>query len=185
MQFFEETLSNLKHIFRVVPRAAVYDLHPGYMSTRMALASEIEHKIGVQHHHAHIASCMAENHLRGQGSWRGHGWHWIWDRRQDLGRRISGGGFCRLYAPGTFAQRSCCPEVTRRCGSRGAWRSVTCAMLSGNKYPVSLQCFRGIDEQAGCPGGQHADAAHSDGRDIIVRTALRCRRCAFGLWLRR
>src|SRR6202035_6092522 len=31
LQFFEETLSNLKHIFRVVPGAAVYDLHPGYM----------------------------------------------------------------------------------------------------------------------------------------------------------
>ncbi len=66
MQFFEETLANLKHIFRVVPRAAVYDLHPGYMSTRMALASGIERKIGVQHHHAHIASCMAENHLQGR-----------------------------------------------------------------------------------------------------------------------
>lgn len=66
MQFFEETLANLKHIFRVVPRAAVYDLHPGYMSTRMALASGIERKIGVQHHHAHIASCMAENYLQGR-----------------------------------------------------------------------------------------------------------------------
>jgi hydrogenase maturation protein HypF len=42
-----------------------YDLHPDYRSTRLALASGIEKKIGVQHHHAHIASCMAENHLRG------------------------------------------------------------------------------------------------------------------------
>jgi hydrogenase maturation protein HypF len=65
MQFFEETLARLQHIFRVSPRAAAYDLHPGYWSTRMALASSIERKIGVQHHHAHVASCMAENHLRG------------------------------------------------------------------------------------------------------------------------
>ena len=36
------------------------------MSTRIALASPLERKIGVQHHHAHIASCMAENHLRGK-----------------------------------------------------------------------------------------------------------------------
>jgi hydrogenase maturation protein HypF len=36
------------------------------MSTRLALQSEIERKIGVQHHHAHIASCMAENHLSGK-----------------------------------------------------------------------------------------------------------------------
>jgi hydrogenase maturation protein HypF len=65
MQFFEETLARLQHIFRVSPRAVAHDLHPGYWSTRMALASPIERKIGVQHHHAHIASCMAENHLRG------------------------------------------------------------------------------------------------------------------------
>ena len=64
MQFFEETLARMKHIFRVSPRAVAYDLHPGYWSNRMALASPIEQKIGVQHHHAHIASCMAENHLR-------------------------------------------------------------------------------------------------------------------------
>jgi hypothetical protein len=31
----------------------------------MALASAIQRKVGVQHHHAHIASCMAENHIRG------------------------------------------------------------------------------------------------------------------------
>ena len=66
MRFFEETLSNLKHVFKVTPRAAAHDLHPGYMSTRMALASGIEQRIGVQHHHAHIASCMAENHLQGR-----------------------------------------------------------------------------------------------------------------------
>lgn len=65
MQFFEETLERLKRLFRVEPRAVAYDLHPGYWSTRLALASGIERKIAVQHHHAHIASCMAENHLRG------------------------------------------------------------------------------------------------------------------------
>jgi hydrogenase maturation protein HypF len=65
MQFFEETLARLKHIFRATPRAVAHDLHPGYWSARMALASPIARKIGVQHHHAHIASCMAENHLSG------------------------------------------------------------------------------------------------------------------------
>jgi hydrogenase maturation protein HypF len=65
MRFFEETLANMEHLFKVVPRVAAHDLHPGYMSTRMAFASDIERKIGVQHHHAHIVSCMAENHLRG------------------------------------------------------------------------------------------------------------------------
>jgi hydrogenase maturation protein HypF len=65
MQFFEETLARLQHAFRVSPRAVAYDLHPGYWSTRLALASRIEQKFAIQHHHAHIVSCMAENHLRG------------------------------------------------------------------------------------------------------------------------
>jgi len=64
--FFEETLANLKKLFRVEPRAVAYDLHPQYLSTQFALRLALEPKIGVQHHHAHIASCMAENHLSGK-----------------------------------------------------------------------------------------------------------------------
>src|ERR1019366_7625846 len=46
--FFEETLANLKKLFRVTPRAVAYDLHPGYLSTRYALGLEGLEKIGVQ-----------------------------------------------------------------------------------------------------------------------------------------
>ena len=62
--FFEETLANLKKLFRVEPRVVVHDLHPQYLSTRYALALDLP-KIGVQHHEAHIASCMLENGLDG------------------------------------------------------------------------------------------------------------------------
>ena len=146
MQFFEETLTNLKHIFKVAPRVAAYDLHPGYMSTRMAMASGIEHKIGVQHHHAHIASCMAENHLQGKVlgvALDGTG----------LGptARFGAANFCLQILPaspaGHIFETSCCPGVTRRCGSRGAWRSATCGMLLGNSYPPSSRCFQQIDEK--------------------------------------
>ena len=64
--FFEETLANLKKLFRVAPRAVACDLHPGYLSTRYALSLTRLPQVGVQHHHAHIASCMAENHLEGE-----------------------------------------------------------------------------------------------------------------------
>jgi hydrogenase maturation protein HypF len=64
--FFEETLGNLKKLFRVEPRAAAYDLHPEYMSTKYALAYPCAARIGVQHHHAHVAACMAENGLDGE-----------------------------------------------------------------------------------------------------------------------
>jgi hydrogenase maturation protein HypF len=62
--FFEETLANLKRLFRINPRVVAYDLHPRYLSTQFALEQKNVRKIGVQHHHAHIASCMAENSLR-------------------------------------------------------------------------------------------------------------------------
>ena len=64
--FFEETLANLKKLFRVEPRAVAHDLHPAYLSTQYALRVPGLEKIGVQHHHAHVASCMAENGLRGK-----------------------------------------------------------------------------------------------------------------------
>jgi hydrogenase maturation protein HypF len=64
--FFRETLENMKKLFRVEPRIAAYDLHPLYLSTRLALEMEGIEKVGVQHHHAHIASCMAENHVSGR-----------------------------------------------------------------------------------------------------------------------
>src|ERR1035437_1934687 len=64
----------MKHIFKDSPQAVAHDLHPDYRSTRMALASGIERKFPVHHHHAHIASCMAENHLRGRYRTL-NGWH--------------------------------------------------------------------------------------------------------------
>jgi hydrogenase maturation protein HypF len=59
--FFEQTLDRMKDLFRITPTAVAYDLHPMYLSTKLALEMTGVDKIGVQHHHAHIASCMAEN----------------------------------------------------------------------------------------------------------------------------
>jgi len=59
--FFRETLERMKDLFRIAPTTVAYDLHPQYLSTKLALEQADVEKIGVQHHHAHIASCMAEN----------------------------------------------------------------------------------------------------------------------------
>jgi hydrogenase maturation protein HypF len=61
--FFQQTFDRMKDLFRIQPVAAAYDLHPMYLSTKFALDLPAIEKIGVQHHHAHIASCMAENGL--------------------------------------------------------------------------------------------------------------------------
>jgi hydrogenase maturation protein HypF len=59
---FEQGIQHLSHIFRVKPEIIAYDLHPGYFSTHYAqrLATP---RVGVQHHHAHIVSCMVDNGL--------------------------------------------------------------------------------------------------------------------------
>lgn len=59
--FYRETLDRMKQLFRIAPTAVAYDLHPQYLSTKLALEMTDLEQIGVQHHHAHIASCMAEN----------------------------------------------------------------------------------------------------------------------------
>jgi hydrogenase maturation protein HypF len=65
LEFFQETLANLKKLFRVEPQAVVHDLHPCYVTSRFAAKQPLP-TIAVQHHHAHIVSCMAENHLSGK-----------------------------------------------------------------------------------------------------------------------
>lgn len=65
-RFFEDTIRHLERILEVAPETIAYDLHPDYLSTRWALAQTGIECVGVQHHHAHIASCMAENHLEGR-----------------------------------------------------------------------------------------------------------------------
>jgi hydrogenase maturation protein HypF len=65
-KFFESTVAGLKRILEVEPKIIAYDLHPDYFSTRWALAQVGRECVGVQHHHAHVASCMAENHLDGR-----------------------------------------------------------------------------------------------------------------------
>jgi hydrogenase maturation protein HypF len=66
MELFRETLGHLQRFFRVSPVALAHDWHPNYMSTRFALRESGLPTVGVQHHHAHIASCMADNGLRGR-----------------------------------------------------------------------------------------------------------------------
>ena len=61
--YFSCEVESWKHLMRIEPQVIAHDLHPGYLSTRFAAITRISHKVGVQHHHAHIASVMAEHDL--------------------------------------------------------------------------------------------------------------------------
>lgn len=64
---FTDGIEHFKNLFHLKPEVVAYDLHPGYLSTKHAVALEgLETKIAVQHHHAHIASCMADNRIEGE-----------------------------------------------------------------------------------------------------------------------
>jgi len=63
--FLDQTVAHLKRILDIDPEIIAYDMHPDYLSTRYAEARTDVTKIQVQHHHAHIVSCMAENRVDG------------------------------------------------------------------------------------------------------------------------
>ena len=62
---FKEGITHFQRLFDIEPQAVAYDLHPEYLATKYALDSDIAQKIGIQHHHAHIASVLAEHGLQG------------------------------------------------------------------------------------------------------------------------
>jgi hydrogenase maturation protein HypF len=65
---FERAQAHLCDLYRAVPRAIVCDLHPNYLTTRWAEAYTAKTGLPllrIQHHHAHIAACMAEHGLDG------------------------------------------------------------------------------------------------------------------------
>ena len=69
LRSFEEGIAHFERLFRIRPEALAYDLHPNYLSTRYALeraGRESLPAFGVQHHHAHVAACMADNGLSGE-----------------------------------------------------------------------------------------------------------------------
>jgi len=65
MEYFETTIGLYEKLFRIRPEIIACDMHPEYLSTKYAVSLVEEHKelklIPVQHHHAHIVSCMVEN----------------------------------------------------------------------------------------------------------------------------
>lgn len=62
---YRESTERLERLLGIRPEVIAHDLHPGYLSTAYALTRPEAVKVGVQHHHAHVASAMAEHGLAG------------------------------------------------------------------------------------------------------------------------
>ncbi|UCH87478.1 MAG: carbamoyltransferase HypF [Dehalococcoidia bacterium] len=66
---YQASVEHFQKLFRVNPQAVAYDLHPDYLATRYALEladAQGLRRVPVQHHHAHVVSCMAENGADGE-----------------------------------------------------------------------------------------------------------------------
>ena len=64
LEHYIQTVELYKQLFRIHPVAIAHDMHPEYLPTKYALEEAEKHNlrtIPVQHHHAHIASCLADN----------------------------------------------------------------------------------------------------------------------------
>lgn len=66
LRSYEHSIGHMECLFRVKPEVIAYDLHPDYMASKYAVQraeKEGVPRIAVQHHHAHLASCLAENQV--------------------------------------------------------------------------------------------------------------------------
>ena len=63
LEHFEATIELYKRLFRIEPEIIAHDMHPAYLTTKYATSQIADPRshIAVQHHHAHIASCLADN----------------------------------------------------------------------------------------------------------------------------
>ncbi len=84
LEHYQAALETYRSLFRVEPEAVASDLHPDYLSTRIADAFAREHGLPepyrIQHHQAHIAACLAEN-------------AWFPDRGPVIGIAFDGTGY--------------------------------------------------------------------------------------------
>ena len=92
---FEKVTRDFQKLYEISPQVIAHDIHPDYLSTQFARAaiSSQQSAVSIQHHFAHVASCMAENKLNGQVlgvSWDGTGYGEVEDPPK--GQAVRGNG---------------------------------------------------------------------------------------------
>ncbi len=137
--FFEEVIAKLERLLAVTPTLIAHDLHPDYVSTRWAQAQGLP-LVAVQHHHAHVASCLAEHGRKGPVLGVAFDGNRLWPEWRGLGRRAP------LLRPRRVAEaRAPSPESRSlaerlRSTSRGASRSLRWSTRASRS--ISSRTFR-------------------------------------------
>ena len=177
LEAFEQGIEHFTRFFDIRPRAVAHDLHPDYLSTRYALAlpPEVE-KVGVQHHLAHAAACMAENGLEEPvlaAAFDGTGY--------GLDGALWGGEFL-VVGPGVFERAGHLKEVPLPGGDaavREPWRTAVSHLVSAfggdlpdlpfleEVDPAALDLVRSMIRK-----GFHAPPTSSMGRLFDAMAAL-------------
>ena len=135
---FDDVAAHLQRIFQTEAELLVHDLHPAYMTTRWAL-EQGKPTLGVQHHHAHLASCLAEHRCEGPA----------------IGLTLDGTGY---GADGTvwggevligdaagatrFASLEPMPLPGGDAATRQVWRTALGWLHRSGASPEGLECFR-------------------------------------------
>ena len=181
VEVHRRAIDDLVQFFDATPQAVACDLHPDYASTRhaeqLATAWGVP-LVPVQHHHAHVAACIAEHGLEGPVlglSWDGTGYgtdRTVWGGEVLL---CDGAEFARAAHLRTFplpgGDRRLANRGVRRwacCTKSSAWRPLT--RLARGLRPRNCVCCRGLRATEAVPADQqHGPVVRRRGR--VVRTA--------------
>ncbi len=126
LRSFREGIDHFCRLFDVRPEVVAHDLHPEYLSTKYAMdlgAAGLD-LVGVQHHHAHIASCLVDNAETGPPS-GSPSTAWAWARTGPCGAVRSCSPPCPASSASATSHRSPCPAARPPSRSRGEWRRRT------------------------------------------------------------
>ncbi len=185
LRAYRRSIARYRELFGIEPVRIVTDLHPDYASTREALALALEEPpLRVQHHHAHMASCLAENGFDGRAIgviWDGSG--------LGLDGAIWGGEF--LVGDGGAVRRAAhlayAPLPGGERAIREPWRMALAHLWRAGIDPLDSPLARRIDRgtlgavQSLCERGLYSPPTSSVGRlfDAVASLAGVCDLASF------
>ncbi|MEA2472971.1 MAG: hydrogenase maturation protein HypF [Thermoleophilaceae bacterium] len=179
LRSFETGIDHFRRLFAVDPEAVAHDLHPEYLSTKYAMELDGVRLIGVQHHHAHMAACLAEHGHTGPAvgaifDGTGYGADGtVWGGELLLGGlegservgllfpvRMPGGEaavrqpwrMACAWLSAAYEEEPRLPRELRRRVSRESWRQVARLARTGVASPVTTSAGRLFDAVAALCG---------------------------------